>query len=101
MRHMATGAGAAAEEPVRSRGALLRSRDDSASADRDPEAEAEHTKHTRIHTLVIPLGRTRAHSESGLEQDSDVHEDPERINDFHALHAEGGTAGQSGRPRST
>ena len=65
--------------------------------DRDPEAEAGHT---RIHTLVNPLERTRALSESGREQDSDVHEDQERITDLHALYAEGATAGQSSRPRA-
>ena len=35
-----------------------------------------------------------------MEQDSDVREDPERANDFHALHAEGGTACQSRRRRA-
>ena len=47
--------------------ALLRSRDDSASAGGAQEAEAEHEKHARIHAQAL--------SQSGPEQDDDGHGD--------------------------
>ena len=63
MRHTAKAAAAAerAGVPV---SALLRSRDDSASAGGAPEAEGEHEKHARIHAQAL--------SQSGPEQDNDV-----------------------------
>ena len=64
--HEAHGQAAAAAEragvPI---SALLRMRDDSASAGGVPEAEAEHEKHARIHAQAL--------SQSGREQDDDVH----------------------------
>ena len=78
MRHMAKAA-AAAERAGVPISALLKSRDDSASAGGAPEAGAQHEKHACI--------RAQALSPSGPEQDKDVHEDPSRISDLHALRA--------------
>ena len=51
--------GAGAEEQERSRGALLRVEMTQLWRDVHPEAEAEHARHVRIHTLVNPLGERR------------------------------------------
>ena len=74
---MAIAVGAAAEEQKRSCRALL----EELWRKCTPEAGAEQAKHAHIHTLVNPLGGLEPPSESGPEQDSDVHEDPERINE--------------------
>ena len=68
MRHMAVAAGAAAGEQEHSCSGVEMTQ---LWRDAHPEAEANRTTHGRIHTLV---NRTQALSESGPEQDSDMHE---------------------------
>ena len=88
-------AGAAAEEQKRICRALR-----GALAGGHPRGRCRQ-REARSHSYSgEPTGETRDLSERGPEQDRDVHKGPERINDLHALHVGGGTAGQSSRPRT-